>query len=163
VLDRVWQLNARPEIRNIIGQSESSFSMREVIEQRKVLLINLAGLGQATAGLAGTLLMNALWGAVQASGGRQQAHLLLDEFQDFLNLGQFEVLMKLAGSDGMSQPVSGDARPPCDGTGVAVTVRLQSRRKYGRPIEEVEEAIAARRKSTGPPPRQKRPNVGSTE
>lgn len=45
VLDRVWQLNARAEIRNIIGQSESSFSMREVIEQRKILLVNLAGVG----------------------------------------------------------------------------------------------------------------------
>jgi hypothetical protein len=236
VLDRVWQLNSRPEIRNIIGQSESSFTMREVIEKRKVLLINLAGLGQATAGLAGTLLMNALWGAVQASSGGGQTHLLLDEFQDFLNLsiepadmlakarsfhlgivaahqnlgqlqpdlreailanahskvvfqtsaddarsfarefgrkvddqdfmnlGQFEVLMKLAGADGMSQPVSGNARSPCDGTGVAITVRLSSRRKYGRPIKEVEEAIAARRKPTGPPPTtKKRPNVGSTE
>lgn len=234
VLDRVWQLNARPEIRNIIGQSQSSFSMRQVIEERKILLINLAGLGQATAGLVGTLLMNALWGAVQSSSRRAQTHLLLDEFQDFLNLsiepadmfakargfqlgilaahqnlgqlqpdlrgailanahskvvfqtaaddarvfarefgrkvededfmnlGRFEVLMKLAGADGMSQPVSGVARPPCDGTGVAVTVRLQSRRKYGRPIEEVEEAIAARRKSTGPSPGKKRPNVGST-
>ena len=29
ILDRVWQLNERPEIRNIIGQSESSFSIRD--------------------------------------------------------------------------------------------------------------------------------------
>jgi hypothetical protein len=41
-------------------------------------------------------------------------------------------------------------------------VRLSSRRKYGRPIQEVEEAIASRRKPTGPPPPKKRPNVGST-
>jgi len=29
VMDRIWQLNARPEIRNIIGQSKSSFDMAE--------------------------------------------------------------------------------------------------------------------------------------
>jgi hypothetical protein len=235
VLDRVWQLNARPEIRNIIGQSESTFSMREVIEQRKVLLINLAGLGSATAGLAGTLLMNALWSAVQASSRREQVHLLLDEFQDFLNLpvdpadmfakargyrlgimaahqnlgqlppdlreailanarskvvfqtaaddarslarefgrgvddedfmnlGQFEVLMKLAGADGVSQPVSGAARPPCDSAGVSVTVRLQSRRKYGRPLDQVEAEIEARRRPTAPPKPKKGPKLGPTE
>jgi hypothetical protein len=235
VLDRVWQLNARPEIRNIIGQSESSFSMREVIEQRKVLLINLAGLGEATAGLAGTLLINALWSAVQASAGREQVHLLLDEFQDFLNLpvdpadmfakargyrlgimaahqnlgqlppdlreailanahskivfqtaaddartlarefgrnvddedfmnlGRYEVLMKLAGIDGVSQPVSGAARPPRDSTGVSVTVRLHSRRKYGRPLADVEAEIDARRKPTASPKPKKGPKLGSTE
>lgn len=234
VLDRVWQLNARPEIRNIIGQSESSFSMREVIEQRKVLLINLAGLGQATAGLAGTLLMNALWSAVQAASGVNQVHLLLDEFQDFLNLpvdpadmfakarafklgimaahqnlgqlppdlreailanarskvvfqtaaddakafarefgrnvddqdfmnlGQYEVLMKLAGADGVSQPVSGSARPPCDHTDVAEAVRLASRRKYGRALDQVEAEIAARRRSSAPREPRRKPKLGGT-
>ena len=57
----MWQLNERPEIRNIIGQSESSFSMREAIRQRKILLVNLAGLGVETGRLAGTLLLNAIW------------------------------------------------------------------------------------------------------
>ena len=66
VMDRVWQLNGRPEIRNIIGQSQSSFSMRAVVEQNKILLINLAGIGQTTASLAGTLLVHALWDAVRA-------------------------------------------------------------------------------------------------
>ena len=31
VMDRIWQLNARPEVRNIIGQSESSFQMDDVV------------------------------------------------------------------------------------------------------------------------------------
>ncbi|MEU9242845.1 type IV secretion system DNA-binding domain-containing protein [Streptomyces sp. NPDC048385] len=86
VLDRIWQLNARPEIRNIIGQTRSSFQMRDVIEQNKILLINLAGLGQETASLTGTLLINALWQAVRRGRGSQPTFLYVDEFQDFLQL-----------------------------------------------------------------------------
>lgn len=86
VLDRIWQLNARPEIRNIIGQTHSSFQMRDVIEQNKILLVNLACLGQETASLTGTLLINALWQAVRRGRGRQPTFLYVDEFQDFLQL-----------------------------------------------------------------------------
>ena len=237
VLDRVWQLNARPEIRNVIGQSKSSFTMREVVQQQKILLINLSGLGQATAGLAGTLFINALWGAVQAPGEHRQTHLLLDEFQDFLNLpvdpadmfakarsfrlgivaahqnlgqlpadlqeavlanahskvvfqtgaddarafarefgrrvddqdfmnlGQYEVLAKLAGTEGMSQPVSGISRPPYKSTGVAEQVQALSRKKYGRRVEDVHAEIEARHrpKNSGPPNKRKPPNLGSID
>ncbi len=86
VLDRIWQLNSRPEIRNIIGQTHSSFTMREVIEQNKILLVNLAGLGAETARLTGTLLINALWQAVKSGRSRQPSFLYVDEFQDFLQL-----------------------------------------------------------------------------
>ena len=88
ILDRVWQLNERPEIRNIIGQSESSFSFRGAIRQHKVVLVNLAGLGVETGRLAGTLLLNAIWSAVRggAANPARPTYLFLDEFQDFLNL-----------------------------------------------------------------------------
>jgi hypothetical protein len=234
VTDRVWQLNARPELRNIIGQSTSSFSMREVVEEGRILLINLAGVGQATAGLTGTLLMNALWNAVKASSRRRQVHLLLDEFQDFLqlpvnpadlfnkarqyrlalavahqnlgqlppelreailanahskvvfqtaaddarafarefgrqvddqdflSLGKYEVLLKLAAADGVSQPVTGVARPPRRSTGSAEEVRARSRQRYGRPVAAVEAEIAERRKPSDQPPR-KRPKLGGQE
>ena len=66
ILDRVWQLNERPEIRNIIGQSESSFSFRNAIRKRRVVLVNLAGLGVETGRLVGTLLLNAIWSAVRS-------------------------------------------------------------------------------------------------
>jgi type IV secretory pathway TraG/TraD family ATPase VirD4 len=88
LLDRVWQLNGRPEIRDIIGQSTSSFQLSEAIRSRKVVLVNLSGLGVETARLAGTLFLNAIWSAVR-SGACDPANptlLCLDEFQDFLNL-----------------------------------------------------------------------------
>jgi hypothetical protein len=88
ILDRVWQLNERPAIRNVIGQSHSSFTMGQVLRERKILLINLAGLGAETASLTGTLLMNALWTAVRGGAADPQhpSYLFLDEFQTFLNL-----------------------------------------------------------------------------
>jgi hypothetical protein len=86
VMDRIWQLNARPEIRNIIGQSTSSFQMADVVAGNKILLVNLSGLGKDTASLAGTLFMNSLWHAVKTVRGNKPNYLYLDEFQDFMRL-----------------------------------------------------------------------------
>ncbi len=86
VMDRIWQLNARPEIRHIIGQSESSFQLTDIVKQNKILLVNLSGLPRDTATLTGTLLMNGLWHAVKTTSTERPNFLYLDEFQDFLNL-----------------------------------------------------------------------------
>lgn len=86
VLDRVWQLNARPELRHIIGQSKSSFQMADVITGRKILLVNLGGLAADTASLTGTLLMNALWHAAKTTPTEPAVHLHLDEFHRFVKL-----------------------------------------------------------------------------
>jgi hypothetical protein len=233
VMDRIWQLNARPEIRNIIGQSRSSFTMQEVVSSGKILLVNLAGLGQQTASLAGTLLMNALWRAVQGTRHKQPLFLYLDEFQDFLqlpinpadmfakargfglgitaahqdlgqlpvelrqavlanarskvvfqcaaddartfarefgravsdedfmNLGPYEVLMRLATAEGVSQPVTGMSLPPSEPTELEHEVRTRSRQRYGRRLADVEAEIDARRHATEAPPK-KRPRVGGT-
>ncbi|MCP3797986.1 type IV secretion system DNA-binding domain-containing protein [Allokutzneria sp. A3M-2-11 16] len=88
VHNRIWQLAVRPEIRNIIGQSTSSFTFEEVLQDNKILLINLNSVrvGEQTASLTGTLLMNALWSAVRTVKKTKPSFLYLDEFQDFVNL-----------------------------------------------------------------------------
>jgi hypothetical protein len=86
VMDRIWQLTARPELRNILGQSISSFQMDEVVSQRKILLVNLGGLPAETASYAGTLLMNALYSAVKRTPSDPPTYLYLDEFQRFVKL-----------------------------------------------------------------------------
>jgi energy-coupling factor transporter ATP-binding protein EcfA2 len=86
VIDRVWQLNARPEIRRIIGQSRSSFSLREALEQHKVLLINLSGVGESTALLAGSLLTNSLWMAIKSARVDRPNFVFLDEWASLLDL-----------------------------------------------------------------------------
>jgi hypothetical protein len=88
ILDRLWVLTERPEIQNLIAQSESSFSMRDVIRGRRILLVNLAGAGEAPGHVLGSLLLNSLWTAVRngAADPDQPTRLFLDEFQDYLNL-----------------------------------------------------------------------------
>lgn len=86
VMDRIWQLNARPELRNIIGQSESSFKVTDVIRDNKILLVNLSGLPRESASLFGTLVMNSIWNAAKTTTSSQPSFLYLDEFQDFMNL-----------------------------------------------------------------------------
>jgi hypothetical protein len=229
ILDRVWQLNERPEIRHIIGQSTSSFSMRTAIGERKIVLVNLAGLGVETGRLAGTLLLNAIWSAVRggASNPARPTVLCLDEFQNFLNLpvdpetmlvsarsfglamvlahqhldqlpsslrsavlangrtkiifqttaddarvlarefgrevseedfmhlGQFEVLARLATGNGVSPPVSGVTLPPPEPTGIAGRVRTRSRERYGRTVAAIEANISRQRT-----PRDAKPRTG---
>jgi len=90
IIDRVWQLNSRRAIRNIIGQSKSGFDMREVVSGNKILLVNLgrATEGSDTAALVGSLLLHSIWSVVLggASSPSSPTFLYLDEFQDFLNL-----------------------------------------------------------------------------
>lgn len=86
LLDRIWQLAGRAEIRNIIGQPESSFQMTDVLRDHKILLTNLSGLPRETANLMGTLVNNALWHAAKTTPVDRPNFLYLDEFQDFLNL-----------------------------------------------------------------------------
>jgi hypothetical protein len=235
ILDRVWQLNERPEVRGIIGQNTSSFSMREVIRERKTLLVNLSGLGVETGRLAGTLLLNAIWSAVRcgAADPERPTLVMLDEFQDFLhlpvdpesllvqarsfgvglvlahqhleqlsgtmrsavlanarskvvfqaaaddarvfarefgrlvqdedfmNLGQYEVLCRLATDEGVSAPVSGVTAPPPETTDLAEEVRERSRARYGRSPADIEADIVRRRTPRSSKP-VKRPRLGGT-
>lgn len=79
--DRLWQFNNRPELHNILGQSKSSFTMRDVLQGNKVLLINLAGLPEETGALIGTLLFQSLWTAAQSMTPARGNFVYLDEVQ----------------------------------------------------------------------------------
>lgn len=97
--NRIWQLSSRPELRNIIGQSKSTFYMDDVIREGKVLLINLAGVPKEAASIAGTLIMNAVWSSVQRVKSEKANYLYVDEFQDFIRLpvGAEDMLAKARG------------------------------------------------------------------
>lgn len=81
LLNRIWQLVSRPEARDIIGQSKSSFKVDDVLANNKILLVNLAGLPGDTASILGTLLVNAIWTAAQTMNPEKPNFLYLDEFQ----------------------------------------------------------------------------------
>jgi len=42
VLNKVGAFTANPLVRNIIGQPKSSFNIREIIDQHKILIVNLS-------------------------------------------------------------------------------------------------------------------------
>lgn len=86
VLDRYWQLVNRPAMRNIIGQSHSSFQLADVLNQKKILLINLSRLPKETAELFGSMMFNLLWDTVQREQPKSPLFLFLDEFQSYVNL-----------------------------------------------------------------------------
>lgn len=85
VMSRIWPMS-RSKLRNIIGQSESSFQMADVVRENKILLVNLSGIEREAATLMGTLIMNALWHAIKTTPSDRATFLYLDEFQDFMNL-----------------------------------------------------------------------------
>lgn len=77
-------------IRNIIGQSTSSFSLREVMDTGKILLVNLAKgeLGEENSNFLGLILvprilMAAMSRADMPEDERRDFYLYVDEFQNF--------------------------------------------------------------------------------
>ena len=77
-------------IRNIIGQSESAFSFRQVMDEQKILLVNLAKgrIGEENSSFLGLILIPRI---LVAAMSRQDMHkdqrkdffLYVDEFQNF--------------------------------------------------------------------------------
>lgn len=78
---RIWQLAGRPEIRNILGQSNSSINLEDALANNKIVLVSLSGLPADSAELLGTLLMTTLWTAAQRLTPEKANFLYLDEFQ----------------------------------------------------------------------------------
>jgi hypothetical protein len=90
LLNKARQFVARPGIRTIVGQFVPKLTMREIIEQRKVLLVNVPKglIGNETAQLLGCLVLTAVWQAATeraalAPGDRHPFSVYADEIQDF--------------------------------------------------------------------------------
>ncbi len=238
VHNRIWQFTVRPEIRNILGTSRSSFTFEDVVRHNRIVLIHLNGVrvGSRTASIMGALLISSLYHAVRTTRGKYPTILFCDEFQDFLthlgsddtadmlakarssrlamvlshqhlgqlspdlrnsvlinarskivfsttaqdahtfarefgrqvddsdflNLGPYEVIARIATRHGVSPPVTGVTLPPRQPTGLVREIRELSRRRYGRPLEQIEAEILARRRVQQPGKRQ-RPKLGEQE
>jgi hypothetical protein len=77
-------------MRNIIGQSDSSFNFRTVMDEKKILLINLAKgrIGEENSNFLGLLLIPKILMAAMSrqdvpEAQRPDFHLYVDEFQNF--------------------------------------------------------------------------------
>ncbi len=91
LVSKVGRFVENSMMRNIIGQTHSSFDIREVMDQKKILLVNLSKgkTGEINSSLLGLILvskmqMAALSRADTTSGERNDFFLLIDEFQNFV-------------------------------------------------------------------------------
>ena len=90
IQNKVGQFLSNPLIRNIVGQVSSTFDIREVIDGKKILLLNLAKgrIGEDTSGLLGAMMITKLQLAAMAridlpETQRRDFFLYVDEFQNF--------------------------------------------------------------------------------
>ncbi len=90
VLNKVGAFTANPIVRNIIGQPKSSFNIRKIMDERKILVVNLSrGLvGEDNAALLGALLVTKIQLASMSRADipvdeRIPFYLYVDEFQHF--------------------------------------------------------------------------------
>ncbi len=90
VLNKVGAFTANPLVRNIIGQPKSSFNIRQIMDERKILVVNLSrGLvGEDNASLLGALFVTKMQLAAMSRADipadvRSPFYLYVDEFQNF--------------------------------------------------------------------------------
>ena len=90
VLNKVGAFTANPLVRNIIGQKKSSFNIRKIMDENKILIVNLSrGLvGEDNAALLGSLLVTKIQLAAMSradvpASQRTPFYLYVDEFQNF--------------------------------------------------------------------------------
>lgn len=79
--NRIWNIVNRAEVRNIIGQAKSTFSIKEALESNKVVLINLAGADEVTAKILGSIFVDSIWNVARQLQPSKPNFLYLDEFQ----------------------------------------------------------------------------------
>lgn len=78
---------------------------------------------------------------------------------DFMNLGEYEGITRIATSQGVSTPATFIAAKPAPRQNLGLKVREASRRNYGRTPHAIAQEIDQRRRAT-PVPKSKRPDIG---
>jgi hypothetical protein len=102
IQNKVGQFTGNPLIRNIIGQAKSSFDIRTMMDERKILIINLSkGLvGETNMRLLGSMLTTRIFLAAMSRAEHSATALAklphfyfyVDEFQNFANETFAEIL-----------------------------------------------------------------------
>jgi len=99
ILNKVGQFLTSLPIRNVVGQPKSSFNFRELMDQGKILLVNLAkgGIGEDACALLGAMLVTeiqlaALSRVDVSEPKRIPFYLYVDEVHNFLTSSFVDVL-----------------------------------------------------------------------
>ena len=99
---KFWPFTTGIYVRNIIGQAKSAFNMYDAMQQKKIILLNLAkGIsGEETSKLIGKIIamqvkLSALKRAKIPEAERVPHYLYVDEFQNYIS-GSFESILSEA-------------------------------------------------------------------
>lgn len=102
IKNKIGQFTSNPLIRNIIGQPKSSFDIRKMMDERKILIMNLSkGLvGESNANLLGSMLTTRIYLAAMSRADctaeemkqMPNFYFYVDEFQSFANATFADIL-----------------------------------------------------------------------
>jgi hypothetical protein len=91
LISKVGRFVENSMMRNIVGQNKSAFNFREIMDNRKILLVNLAKgkVGEINAKLLGLIIVSKIQMAALARADTKEAdrvdfYLYVDEFQNFI-------------------------------------------------------------------------------
>ena len=90
IQNKIGQFSGNPLIRNVIGQPETSFDIRRIMDEEKILIINLAKgrVGEENSRLLGAMMVTKLYLTAMSrvdtpEPDRKDFYLYVDEFQNF--------------------------------------------------------------------------------
>jgi hypothetical protein len=93
VLNKLRQFILRPELRNVLGQSQPEFSLSDLFDSRKIVLVplNKGAIGAENARLLGSLMVGLTWTLAlsRANLPAERRHIVsmfIDELQDYVAL-----------------------------------------------------------------------------
>ncbi|OHA84210.1 MAG: hypothetical protein A2937_01715, partial [Candidatus Yonathbacteria bacterium RIFCSPLOWO2_01_FULL_47_33b] len=102
IQNKLGQFTSNPLIRNIIGQPHSSFDLRKMMDERKILIVNLSKgqLGEGNAALLGGMIITKIYLAAMSRADLTEGELkrlpnfymYVDEFQNFANESFADIL-----------------------------------------------------------------------
>jgi hypothetical protein len=102
IQNKIGQFASNALVRNIIGQEQSAFDIRTLMDNRKIFIVNLSKgrVGEGNANLLGSMLITKIYLAAmsRADVPESQARLLppfylyVDEFQNFANRSFADIL-----------------------------------------------------------------------
>ena len=99
ILNKVGQFLTSPMLRNIVGQKENTFDLRKVMDEGKILIVNLSKgkVGEDNSALLGAMMVTKIMLAALSRANipeseREPFYLYVDEFHNFLTLSFANIL-----------------------------------------------------------------------
>lgn len=99
ILNKIGQFLASIPLRNIVGQRNNTFKLRTVIDEKKILIVNLAKgkIGEDNCALLGAMLVTRMQLAAMSRANlpesrRHSYYLYVDEMHNFITLSFADVL-----------------------------------------------------------------------